>query len=223
MKALLAAAGCTLAAAAFSGCSGGDFAVIVCLLNGGVPTNAYGGVSCPRQNEAGQRADAAQSRRGRPFSARMRARLVHRAVKRRRHANGTIHKGMLTLSARGGAAKALRGFTRGRFRSRMNVRVGGDAGLGLVDGYMAIRYRHGGAACLRVATYVTEIEDSTSAQTYFRSAGGIGRAAHLRISGQAPYDPLSKRVRGTLTATRGPARPPSRACRRLLARIPERA
>jgi hypothetical protein len=57
----------------------------------------------------------------------------------------------------------------------------------------------------------------------FATVGGSGRAARLRIIGQAPYDSSARTVSGTLASKRSRPRRAPRACRPLLARVKRRA
>jgi hypothetical protein len=219
---LLAAAGCALAAAAMSGCNAiRPYAYIVCELNGGdLISNGYGAECRPK--EAGATAHARPSGGGgaASFRATLRAATVRRPAVRGGGVRGIVQRGRIRFApARG----ALRGLGRGRFRSRADVRVGGRNGLGRIGGHMAIRFRRRDALCLRVDGFVTDIDGVLQAQVYFRSSGGTGRGARVRVRGQAPYGTGAGRVRGTLEARRGRAKRPARACGRLLARIPRRA
>jgi hypothetical protein len=221
VRRLLAAASCALAAAAMSGCNAiRPYATIVCELTGGTLVATKYGSQCKRRG-AGGAAHARPSGGGAAsFRATLHAATVRRPPVRRGRARGLVQRGAIRFApARG----ALRGLGRGRLRSRMNARAGGQHWLGRLDGHMAVRFNRRHALCLRVTSFVTDAGGIMQAQVYFRSAGGIGRGARLRLRGQAPYDGTARRLGGTFEAERArPKRPPP-ACRRLLARIPARA
>ena len=228
----LVAAGCVLAATVVSGCDDRTaiLATVVCELSGGeVHSGPYGGLQC---RHLGDEPARRLERRGAPptadrFRASIRARVVRRPKIRRRgdtgRANGMRHRGTLRIRPSGKAKRTLRGFTRGRIASRVNLRAGGRDGLGTIDGYMAIGFGRRGASCLRVQAQVTDLDGPPLAQIYFRTVGGTGRAARLRITGQAPVDSSARTVYGTLSATRSRPRRAPRACRPLLARVKRRA
>jgi hypothetical protein len=225
------AAGCVLAATVVSGCNhSATFAIVACQMGGGeVTTGRYGGLVC---RHIGDQPVRRLERRGAPpaaerFRASIRTRAGRRPKIRRRgdtaRANGMRHRGTLRIRPGRRTKRALRGFARGRFASRVNMRAGGRDGLGTINGFMAVGFGRRGASCLRVQAQVTDLDGPPLAQIYFRTVGGTGRAARLRVTGQAPYDSSARTVSGTLVAKRsGPRRPP-RACRPLLARVKKRA
>jgi hypothetical protein len=225
------AAGCVLAATVVSGCDhSATFAIVVCRMGGGEDhAGRYGGLVC---RHIGDEPARRLERRGAPpaadrFRASIRARVVRRPKIRRRgdtaRANGMRLRGTLRVKPGRRTKRTLRGFTRGRFASRVNLRAGGRDGLGTIDGYMAVGFGRRGASCLRVQAQVTDLDGPPLAQIYFRTVGGAGRAARLRVTGQAPYDSSVRTFSGTLSATRSRPRRPPRACRPLLARVKRRA
>ena len=144
----LVAAGCVLAATVVSGCDhSAAFAHVVCQLSGGeVYSGLYPGIRC---RHFGDEPARRLERRGAPpaadrFRASIRARVVRRPKIRRRgdtgRANGMRHRGTLRIKPSRRTRRTLRGFTKGRFASRVNLRAGGRDGLGTIDGYMAVGF-----------------------------------------------------------------------------------
>ena len=141
----------------------------------------------------------------------------------RGRATGMEHRGTLAIAPDRASRRLLRGFTRGRFRSRTSIRSGGRDGPGRIVSWLGVDFGRRGGLCVRVDGIVTSVEGGPSAQLYFRSHGGRGRAARLRIAGQSPVDVASRVVRGTATVTRARPQRPARECRRLLALARKRA
>lgn len=233
MRRLFAAAGCALAAAGATGCGDrGALERAMCALTGGVPGADFGHYrDCYPPGSEGRPGGPPvyPSARSDSFRGTIRANVTRRPAPRRRGGRGRVrmeHRGRIALVPHRRAhrtRRVLRGFKRGRFRSRLSLRAGGRDAPAIADGYLAIGFGRRGASCLRVTGHLTTSNGPMLAQVYFRTAGGTGRAARLRVTGQAPYAAGATRFGGTLNARRGRPKRPPRACRRLLARVRPRA
>jgi hypothetical protein len=139
----------------------------------------------------------------------------------RGRATGMEHRGTLTIKTDRASRAQVRGFTRGRFRSRTAIRSGGRDGPGRIVSWLGVDFGRRGSLCMRIDGVL--ISPDPAAQLYFRSQGGRGRAARVRVNGQGPVDGAATAMRGGATVTRGRPRAPARACRRLLALARKRA
>ena len=220
-----AAAGALLAGA-LGGCvvdESGVIATVTCYVFAAGPASE-GDERC---EYTPRRARAAARQQPGTFELRGRATVVKRPRLHSGHgrgrATGMEHRGTLAIAPARASRRVMRGFTRGRFRSRTSIRSGGRDGPGRIVSWIGVDFGRRGGLCLRVDGVVTSVEGGPAAQLYFRSHGGRGRAARLRIAGQSPVDAAARVTRGTATVTRARPQRPARSCARLLALARKRA